>query len=274
MRFLLIIFMLVSSILVQAATPKREFTKPTGYERTAEMYKMYGINEFGRILMLGDSITYGAYWNELMKRSDIINRGIPGDTTFWMLDRLEYTTTGRIEKAFVLAGINDISKYQLPASIFARYTKIIDFLVAQGIKPHIQSVIYLGKLNPKYDVYNGRIAELNKLLKEYADKNGYTFIDLNPTLAPEGFLKDEYTYDGTHLTAQGYTLWRDILTPYMSDTPSDLLPVSPDAVPATEPAVTDTLTAPEKITPSAAEPAPAETPETVPENGKITIPSE
>ncbi|MGE4265796.1 MAG: GDSL-type esterase/lipase family protein [Deferribacterales bacterium] len=273
MRFLLIIFMLASSILVQAATPKREFTKPTGYERTAEMYKMYGINEFGRILMLGDSITYGAYWNELMKRSDIINRGIPGDTTFWMLDRLEYTTTGRIEKAFVLAGINDISKYQLPASIFARYTKIIDFLVVQGIKPHIQSVIFLGKLNPKYDAYNARIAELNKLLKEYADKNGYAFIDLNPTLAPDGFLKDEYTYDGTHLTAQGYTLWRDILTPYMSDTPSDLLPVSPDAVPAPEPAVTDTVPAPEEITPPAAESAPVQTPETTPESETITVPS-
>jgi hypothetical protein len=144
MRFLLIIFMLATSVAAHAAAPKREFTKPTGYERTADMYKMYGINDFGRILMLGDSITHGAAWNELMKRSDIINRGIPGDTTFWMLERLEYTTTGRIEKAFVLAGINDISKYQLPSSVFNRYVKIIEYLVAQGIKPHIQSVIYLG----------------------------------------------------------------------------------------------------------------------------------
>lgn len=265
--------MLASSMIVQAATaPKREFTKPTGYERTAEMYKMYGINEFGRILMLGDSITHGAYWNELMKRSDIINRGIPGDTTFWMQERLEYTTTGRIEKAFVLVGINDISKYQLPASIFSRYTKIIDYLTAQGIKPHIQSVIYLGKLNPKYDVYNVRIKELNAMLKDYADKNGIAFIDLNPTLAPDGFLKDEYTYDGTHLTALGYTLWRDILNPYMAETPAEPQPAEPqpaepETIPAAAPAATDTAPAPAETTPALPTvPAP------VPEN--ITVPSE
>jgi len=272
MRFLLIIFMLASSMIVQAATaPKREFTKPTGYERTAEMYKMYGINEFGRILMLGDSITHGAYWNELMKRSDVINRGIPGDTTFWMQERLEYTTTGRIEKAFVLVGINDISKYQLPASIFSRYTKIIEYLTAQGIKPHIQSVIYLGKLNPKYDVYNARIKELNAMLKDYADKNGIAFIDLNPTLAPDGFLKDEYTYDGTHLTALGYTLWRDILNPYMADAPAEPLPAAPESVPAAAPASTDAVPAPAEVAP-VQEPAAAPVPAPAPEN--ITVPSE
>lgn len=254
MRFLLTIFILTISFISYAAPtpPKREFTKPAGYERTAEMYRSYGMNDFGRILMLGDSITHGAYWNELMKRSDVINRGIPGDTTFWMLERLDYVTTGKMEKAFILAGINDISKYQLPASIFGRYTKIIDYLTARGIKPHVQSVIYLGKLNPKYEVYNVRIKELNGMLKEYADKNGYAFIDLNPVLSPDGFLKDEYTYDGTHLTATGYGLWRDILAPYMADAAA--VPAPAETVPAeTQPAVP---AVPEQTAPAVV-PAPA-----------------
>jgi hypothetical protein len=107
------------------------------------------------------------------------------------------------------------------------------------------------------------------MLKEYAEKNGYAFIDLNPTLSPDGFLKDEYTYDGTHLTALGYTLWRDILAPYMSNEAVEPHPVLPTE--QTEPAVpAETVPAQPETVPQPAEaPVPAE-----PQKETITQPSE
>lgn len=41
-----------------------------------------------KIVFIGDSITDGGEWNELLGRNDVVNRGIIGDTTNGVLNRL------------------------------------------------------------------------------------------------------------------------------------------------------------------------------------------
>lgn len=195
--------------------PPQPLVQAKSYERYTEMFAIYYSNRLAKVVMMGDSITQGAYWNELLQRGDVINRGIPGDTTQGMLERLETLNPGGIEKAFMLMGINDLAKHRPVEEIFGRYVRIIEFLVRSGIKPHIQSTLYLSPKNTGYIETNKQVAELNRLLKDYAVKNRIDFIDLNAVLSDGKAMVDDYTYDGTHLNAKGYIIWRSVLANYL-----------------------------------------------------------
>lgn len=159
--------------------------------------------------MLGDSITYGVNWNELFNR-DIINRGIGGDTTAGFLFRLEQVIKLNPKKVFIMGGINDIAGYYNVHEIFENYKKILSNLKNKDITPYVQSTLYTTRkdLNP-------HVEELNFLLKKYCKENNIVFIDLNKNLSSEKVLKSEYTYDGVHLNASGYDIWKNEIYKYI-----------------------------------------------------------
>jgi lysophospholipase L1-like esterase len=53
-----------------------------------------------------------------------------------------------------------------------------------------------------------RVDELNALLKEYANANGISFVDINKELSLNGALNPSHTYDGVHLLGSGYQKWK------------------------------------------------------------------
>src|SRR5258708_3619159 len=63
-----------------------------------------------KIIFLGNSITEGGNWKNLLKDSTAINRGISGDITFGILYRIDDVIRRQPAKVFLLIGINDISK--------------------------------------------------------------------------------------------------------------------------------------------------------------------
>jgi lysophospholipase L1-like esterase len=58
---------------------------------------------------------------------------------------------------------------------------------------------------------NPSVSSLNVELKRVAEEEGVQFVDLVPAMSLEGFLRDELTYDGVHLTARGYALWAGLV---------------------------------------------------------------
>lgn len=62
------------------------------------------------IIFLGNSITNGGEWAELLGNPHAKNRGISGDTTQGVLDRLSTITKGKPSKIFLLIGTNDLSR--------------------------------------------------------------------------------------------------------------------------------------------------------------------
>ena len=64
------------------------YEKQPSYIRQVDLYTSY--HKEGTIVMLGNSITFGVNWNELLNRTDIANRGISGDITLGMSNRLEF----------------------------------------------------------------------------------------------------------------------------------------------------------------------------------------
>lgn len=163
------------------------------------LYSVY--HKQSDVVMLGDSITQGVEWNELLDRDDIVNRGIGGDTILGMLNRIIFIYKLNPKICFIMGGVNDM-KYGISAEeVFGNYKKIITDLKEHNIIPIIQSTLYSNIAS--YE----KTKELNRLLRQYAENNGLDYIDLNMVLSENKKLRNKFTYDGIHLTGKGYEVW-------------------------------------------------------------------
>jgi len=164
-----------------------------------------------RIVMLGDSITAWGDWSELLSRWDVANRGVGGDTTEGIINRLSDIYELSPEICFIMVGINDLGQGLSVSKVFMNYTEILKELENKGITPIIQSTLFLSETSPNWSPINNKVEDLNKMLKDYAFKEGIMFLDVNSELSRGGALDSIYTYDGTHLLCNGYVKWRDLI---------------------------------------------------------------
>ena len=160
---------------------------PYYLSKVSQFSELKGSDKFS-IVMIGDSITDGAEWYELLKNNEVQNRGIGGDTTKGILDRLD-TINKSIKKAFIMIGINDIAGYKRVDEIYNNYIKILEDLERKDIKVYIQSVLYVGKNYPNSDYFNKEVKNLNKKLEQIAKDKKIDFIDLNSIFAPNNYLE-------------------------------------------------------------------------------------
>ena len=79
-----------------------------------------------KIIFLGNSITEGGDWGDLIGDHTLVTRGIGGDITFGVLKRLDDIMIRRPSKLFILIGINDIGKDIPDAVITDNWRKIIE----------------------------------------------------------------------------------------------------------------------------------------------------
>lgn len=97
----------------------------------------------GAIVFLGNSITEQGWWSLLLKRGDVENRGIGGDNTFGMIDRLPDILKSKPRKIFLMAGINDLTGGQPVDTIVMNITRMADMVheAVPGCRLYIQSVL-------------------------------------------------------------------------------------------------------------------------------------
>ena len=166
------------------------------------------------IIFLGNSIMTYTDWNELLGLKTAKNRGIPGDITFGVLERLDDVIEGKPAKIFILIGINDITR-NIPDSVIVNNYKKMITRVKDG-SPLTR--IYFHTLFPVNDTYvalkgkTAHILNVNKLLSELAKKEKITFINVYPYLLNDKDVLDpRYTFDGLHLNELGYKIWAKVL---------------------------------------------------------------
>ena len=175
------------------------------YKHKKSQFEVLMINSKYTTMMLGDSITDEGRWDKLLNNNSVQNRGISGDTTSGVLDRLS-TVSPSIKQVFIMIGVNDIMRGKSENEVFENYKKIIKFFEEKNIKVHIQSTLYIGETRKQS--FNPKIEKLNEKLKDFAqNNNNIDFIDLNPIFAPNKVLKSEFTTDDLHLNGKAYTLW-------------------------------------------------------------------
>ncbi len=167
-------------------------------------------------IFLGNSITAGTDWAKLLNLPQAKNRGISGDITFGVLERLQDIIAGKPKKIFILIGINDISRNIPDSVILGNYKKMIK-RIRKGSK---KTQIYFNTLLPvnasfeKFKNHYGKddhILYLNSEIKKLAAKR-VTIIDLySQFLDKDNHLRAELTKDGLHLIPEGYQVWADFL---------------------------------------------------------------
>ena len=182
------------------------YLENSNYSVQVGMYERFR-TEHADVVMLGNSLTYNANWNELLGRSTIANRGIVSDITAGYLHRLQYVYRLSPKLCFIEGGVNDVYAHYTPKQIFNNYRMIIDTLRRHNITPVIQSTLCVGKGRAESEKKNDEIRALNELLKAYTKENGVVFLDINALVTSDGYLRDELTYDQIHLNAAGYALW-------------------------------------------------------------------
>jgi len=179
------------------------------------------------IIFLGDSITASNPWGEFFSR--IRNRGIGGDTSSGVLQRLGEITESEPEQVFLNIGTVDLSKETPRKQVVENIVAIV-----RGIKEVSPSTqVYVCSILPiNLDVEdNVRLSKkqrdipfINRALAELQSETGFTFIDLTTAFSDAaGYLKREWTTDGTHLNSAGRREYCNFLLPYVSTDAAQLL---------------------------------------------------
>lgn len=173
------------------------------------------------IIFLGNSITDGAEWSELFGDPRVKNRGIGGDDTDGILERLSEVTSSQPEKIFLMIGTNDLSAGKSVEYILENYRLILRRI--REASP--QTEIFIQSVLPTEDEVhttrkNRDIMEINRGLQQIAEKEGLTYIDLfTPFATSENKLNMNYSIDGLHLNGEGYLLWKELAEPYVTGDP-------------------------------------------------------
>jgi lysophospholipase L1-like esterase len=168
------------------------------------------------VVMLGDSVTRGAFWNEVFPQAKIANRGVDGDTTGDILARMEQVLSVKPRKAFLMAGINDIFQEKTIGEIVENYKQIVQRLVGSGVNVYVQSTLECSKFRCGKKLQ--QVRQLNLQLKQLCAEEGWDYIDINENLTSDadGLLSD-FTYDGLHLLGNGYVHWSEKIKPLIAN---------------------------------------------------------
>ncbi|MDF2154419.1 SGNH/GDSL hydrolase family protein [Vibrio sp. CAU 1672] len=164
------------------------------------------------VVMFGDSITEWGPWHDALPFLTLANRGLAGDTTAGMRQRLSTTKVCKPKLVCVMAGINDLAQGRCVDDIFNDYQELIHYWRSHDISVWVQSTLYVGK---RLATLNPQVAQLNQKLHELCEQQAIRFIDLNQTLCPQGCLPLECSCDDLHLNSYAYGQWLKVLVPLL-----------------------------------------------------------
>lgn len=196
---------------------KKNITYYTKYYQTKKsIYDSYTHID-SETIFLGDSLTDYYEWGEALSDHEVLNRGIAGDTTTGVLNRIDEVVKAKPDRVYLLIGINDMIAGQSINKIETNYKQILDILKTRSpnTKVYIQSLFPVNTALTGHPLNNATIRDLNKRLEDLSNLYDYQYIDIYPELVEFGQLNKDFTFDGLHLNGEGYRIWtRKILSTY------------------------------------------------------------
>ena len=215
-HILITLFVVLFAQISDAQTQKYS----TFYMQRSSLFNKLSITSKD-IVFIGNSITNGAEWNELFPQKRVKNRGISGDTSEGVFDRLDAVVKGKPAKIFILIVVNDISREIKVETIVLNMKQIVEKIQKESPKTkiYIQSIL---PVNPDFEMFKGHmkpelIKEINQFYQNIAQEYKVNYIDLYSHFLEEGTdkMNKKYTNDGLHLLGEGYLLWREIVKLYL-----------------------------------------------------------
>ena len=195
---------------LQEAVRAYRAAKLEQYERENAEYDDYEVD----VAFIGDSLTDGYDLAKYYPQYVTANRGIGGDTTFGLEERLQVSLYDLKPKVVVmLIGANNMD------SMLQNYESIL-----KGLQENLpESKIVLLSLTAMGGEHWGRKNQLaaynNVSIKLLAQKYNFAFVDLYSALydVSIGEVYEGYTIDGGHFTNEGYTVVTAQVTPVLKE---------------------------------------------------------
>ena len=182
------------------------------YNSKLESFKQENLeyeNESVDVVFLGDSLTEGYNIEKFYPEYFALNRGISGDTTVGLEQRLEVSLFAIQPKvAVMLIGANNMD------TMLENYESILKSFKENVSKTKI-ILLSLTSMSGEWGKKNHLAAYNNVQIKKFAEKYDYEFVDLYSALLnlEDGEIYDEYTTDGGHLTHEGYEVLTNCIKP-------------------------------------------------------------
>jgi lysophospholipase L1-like esterase len=194
------------------STEEEYFQVPIWKQHVKQFKKMnYPVNTV--TLFIGDSMTEGFDLNRHLKKDSLVNMGISGDFTSGILKRLDPVEKLQPHRIFIMIGINDILKSVPLERIKSQYEEIIVALkqrcpnAAIYIQSNLPTTNMGGNAIANAEVVN-QVKSLNTFNINLCEKYQVQFINLYPLFETDNNeLVAAYTYDGLHLSDEGYKVW-------------------------------------------------------------------
>lgn len=176
-------------------------------------------NTENEIIFLGNSLTDGNEWSEMFENPNVKNRGIGGDDTDGILDRISEVTTSQPAKVFIMIGTNDLAYGKSVEYVIDNYKKIIDSIQIKSpnTKIYIQSELPVDDAI-HYTRKNSDLKEINRHLQIICSEKDLIYINLFSLFEDEkGKLNPKYSYDGLHVNGEGYLIWKKAILKYVEE---------------------------------------------------------
>ena len=182
--------------------------KMARYRAENDRYADYEVE----VAFLGDSLTDLYELDKYYPQYVTANRGIGGDTSFDLENRLQVSVYDlKPQVVVMLIGANN------PDTMLDNYESILKGLQENLPQTKVVLLSMTAMGGDHWGSKNQQAAYNNVSIQLLAEKYGFTFIDLFSPLydVSTGEVYDGYTVDGGHFTDQGYTVITALITPVL-----------------------------------------------------------
>ena len=194
------------------------------YNKRVDQFEAEGGIDSTSIVMLGNSLTEnGKDWAQRIGTTKpIVNRGIIGDNTTGMSERLCQITPHHPRAIFLMAGINDMAGGTSSTEVASRVISLIEQIRQQSPETvlFVESILPINESNGRWKTLTDRTDDIpyaNMLIRAYCQSNDIMYVDIfsRMTRGRSNELRIDLTSDGLHLTEQGYKIWAFELKKYV-----------------------------------------------------------
>lgn len=214
-----------------AATPSPRKTKD-GKDDAGWMKRHEGFVEIAKkgdvdVLFLGDSITDSwrgkggkAAWDKAFGSMKPANFGISGDRTEHVLWRIQNGELDGIKPkvAVIMIGTNN-SGANTSEQIAEGVTAIVKTIQQKSPETKVLLLAIFPRGNNKtyeFNKQNDTVGETNKIIAKLDDGSKVKYLDIGSKFLKDAKLSKDIMPDALHLSAEGYQIWADAITPTLT----------------------------------------------------------
>lgn len=212
--------LLASGITTASAQNNKDWGGLSRYAQSDSVVRTLPQEE-RRVVFIGNSIT--DFWYdirpEFFQSNGYIGRGISGQTSYQFIVRFRQDVVNLHPLAVVInTATNDVAENTGPYDeerTMDNIKTMVDLATAAHIKVILTTTLPASHFgwNPSIKDASEKIARLNDRIRQFAQDNGYGFVDYysHMVTGTERSLNPDYSNDGVHPTAAGYAVMEPLV---------------------------------------------------------------